>query len=270
MGVLVVVRGALSRDPSRVAETTRLRRPDGSREPVVPMTEPRKLLAEMLGTFLLVFIGTTAIVGTGGLGGGFPFLGQVGIALAFGLALLAGVYAFGGISGAHFNPAVTVAMWWSKKIGSKDAGSYIAAQLVGALLASGALFLIMRGAVGYTPVGNELGASGYGTLQVTSALLSEVVLTFLFLTVIFNVTCREAPPGFAGLAIGIALVGIHLAGIPLSGASVNPARSLGPSIVSAVLGSTTSIAVVWVYIVGPVVGGLVAAVTYRWMHPDCK
>jgi aquaporin Z len=174
------------------------------------------------------------------------------------------VYAIGGISGCHINPAITVAMLAAGKMKAKEAVVYVVAQCVGAVLGSGVLLAIATGLPGYSISVNGLGQNGYGDLSpagfsMVSGFLAEVVLTFIFLIVIFGATSEEAPKGFAGIAIGLALVLIHLVGIPITGTSVNPARSLGPAIFvgGAALGQ------VWLFGVAPIIGALLAAGVWR-------
>jgi aquaporin Z len=190
----------------------------------------KKYFAELIGTAALVLVGCGSAVIAG------SHISYTGIAFAFGLTVLALVYAIGPISGCHVNPAITVAMWVAKKINGKDAISYILFQLIGGILGAGILWLIARGLPGYTLAANGLGQNGYGAhspggYNLLSCFVAEVVLTGLFLFVIFGATHKDAPKGFAGIAIGFTLVLIHLVGIPIDGTSVNPARSLGPAVI---------------------------------------
>jgi aquaporin Z len=218
----------------------------------------KKYIAELIGTFALVLIGCGSAVIAGGQ------IGFLGISLAFGLAVLAMVYAIGPVSGCHINPAITMAMFAAGKIETKDAVGYIIAQLIGAVIAGGTLLAIASGLPGYTVAVNGLGQNGYGLhspagYSLVSALLAEFVLTFLFLFVIFGSTHKDAPKGFAGLAIGLSLAFIHMVGIPITGTSVNPARSFGP----AVFVGGDALSQLWLFFVGPVIGGLVAALVWR-------
>jgi aquaporin Z len=222
------------------------------------MEDLKKGAAELLGAFVLVFMGCGSAVLAG------KYIGFVGISFAFGLAVLGMVYAIGGISGCHINPAITVAMLAAGKMKAKEAVVYVVAQCVGAVLGSGVLLAIATGLPGYSISVNGLGQNGYGDLSpagfsMVSGFLAEVVLTFIFLIVIFGATSEEAPKGFAGIAIGLALVLIHLVGIPITGTSVNPARSLGPAIFvgGAALGQ------VWLFGVAPIIGALLAAGVWR-------
>jgi aquaporin Z len=215
----------------------------------------KKLTAEVIGTIILVFFGCGAAV-IGGSGIGFT-----GISLAFGLAILAAAYGLGAISGAHLNPAVSFGMVAAGRMTISDAISYSIAQIIGAILAAGVLYLIASGSTGWT---GGLGANGYGTgylgeYSLTAALMFEVVMTFLFVTVILGATGSGSAPGFAGLAIGLTLAAIHLVGINVTGVSVNPARSIGPALFS----GGSALTQMWVFIVAPLVGGLLAGALYK-------
>jgi aquaporin Z len=215
----------------------------------------KKLTAEVIGTFILVFFGCGAAV----IGG--SAIGFTGISLAFGLAILAAAYGLGAISGAHLNPAVSFGMVAAGRMTISDAISYSIAQIIGALLAAGVLYLIASGSTGWT---GGLGANGYGTgylgeYSLTAALMFEVVMTFLFVTVILGATGSGSAPGFAGLAIGLTLAAIHLVGINVTGVSVNPARSIGPALFS----GGSALTQLWVFIVAPLVGGLLAGALYK-------
>jgi aquaporin Z len=220
----------------------------------------QRYLAELLGTAILVFIGCGSAVIAG------QQVGYLGIAFAFGLTVLAMVYAIGGISGCHINPAITLAMLTAGKIKAREAGFYIVAQCIGAIVGAGVLFLVARGNAGYSITANGLGQNGFGAYSpagysLLAAFLAEVVLTFIFLLVIFGSTGKDAPKGFAGLSIGLTLVLIHIVGIPVTGTSVNPARSLGP----AVFVGGAALSQLWVFILAPVIGALLAAVLWRYV-----
>jgi aquaporin Z len=189
----------------------------------------------------------------------------VGVSFAFGLSLLAMAYAIGPISGCHINPAVTVGLLLTKKIDAKYAAGYIVAQVVGAIVAAGALLLIAKGGPApYDPAVAGLAANGYGEhspghYNLAAAFLVEVILTgFLVLTVL-GATALEAPVGFAGIPIGLVLVLIHLVGIPVTNTSVNPARSIGP----AVFVGGWALSQLWLFVVAPLIGGALAAAVYR-------
>ncbi|MCX6424695.1 MAG: aquaporin [Actinobacteria bacterium] len=220
---------------------------------------PRKLIAEFVGTFLLVFLAVGAavfgIAAKVGVEGGGPGNGVVGVALAFGLVLLGIAYAFGPISGAHVNPAVTLGMALSRRMSAKDALAYWVAQFLGAILAGAALKLFVS-SFGVTDYTGGLGTNSYdnGNINMAGAFMLEVLLTGAFVLVILLVTERVAAPGFAGLAIGLTLTLVHLVGIPLDGTSVNPARSFGP----ALFAGGEALGQVWLFILAPLVGAVIA------------
>ncbi len=223
----------------------------------------KKYTAELIGTFTLVLIGCGSAVIAG------EDIGYYGISLAFGLTVLAMVYAIGHLSGCHINPAITIAMLVGGKIKNKDAVMYIIVQCIGALIAALVLFAIASGQAGYDLEINGLGQNGYGDeslggYSLAACFIAEVVLTFLFLLVIFGSTSKKAPKGFAGLSIGFSLVFIHLIGIPITGTSVNPARSLGPAMVMAIE-TTTPLMQVWLFWVAPIIGGVIAAMVWKYI-----
>ena len=229
----------------------------------------RKLIAEFVGTFLLVFLavgaavfGIAAMIGKDQQG---PGAGIVGVAMAFGLVLLGIAYAFGPISGAHVNPAVTLAMLVGRRMPAKEAVSYWIVQFIGAI-AAGALLKLFVSSFGVTDYTGGLGTNSYdnGAINMGGAFVLEVVLTAAFVLVILLVTERIAAPGFAGIAIGLTLTLVHLVGIPLTGTSVNPARSLGPALFE----GGTALSQVWLFIVAPLVGGLIAVVLWKITRKD--
>jgi aquaporin Z len=212
----------------------------------------KKYWAELIGTFVLVLIGCGSAVIAG------KFIGFLGISLAFGLAVLAMVYAIGSISGCHINPAITVAMLVAGKIKWKDAIGYIVFQCIGAVIAAAILWVIAVGKADYSLVANGLGQNGFGAqspagYSLIACFVAEVVLTLVF-------TSKDAPKGFAGVAIGLALAFIHMIGIPITGTSVNPARSLGP----AVFVGGEAIAQLWVFWAAPLIGAIIAAIIWRY------
>lgn len=224
----------------------------------------RKLLAEFIGTFLLVFLavgaavfGISAVVGQDKMG---PGAGVVGVALAFGLVLLGIAYAFGPVSGAHVNPAVTLAMLVGRRLPASEAVGYWIAQFLGAIAGAAVLKLFVS-SFGVTDYTGALGTNSYdnGAINLAGAFVLEVLLTAAFVLVILLVTERVAAPGFAGLAIGLALTLVHIVGIPLTGTSVNPARSLGPALFE----GGTALSQVWLFIVAPLVGALIAVVLWK-------
>ncbi|MFA5771307.1 MAG: aquaporin Z [Thermoplasmata archaeon] len=225
--------------------------------------DQRKYFAELVGTFVLVMVGCGSAVFAGG------YIGFLGIAFAFGLSVLIMVYSIGHISGCHINPAITIAMWVNKKIKSKDAVFYIIMQCLGAIFAAAVIFYIATGLPGYDLATKGLGQNGYGVhspagYNMTSAFIAELVLTFVFLFVIFGATSKKAPAGFAGIAIGLALTGIHLLSIPITGTSVNPARSLGP----ALLVGGDAISQLWLFIIAPIAGAILSALVWRFVLKD--
>lgn len=234
------------------------------------MLNPRSILAELLGTAALVFFA----VGTATLSFGFKVTGSsasagvVTTALAFGLVLLALVYAIGPISGCHVNPAVTVGFLVARRISLTDAVAYWVAQIAGGIGGAAALFGIFHWVPGYSAAKVGLGTDGYGSrsmigLSGDGAFVVEIILTFLFVLTILAVTRRAANATVAGLVIGLALTLVHLIGIPLDGTSVNPARSLGP----ALMVGGVALSQVWVFIVAPLIGGIVAALLYAFFYP---
>ena len=234
--------------------------------PLADQGHVKKYVAEFIGTLLLVFLGTSAIVAFGGaFSNGAPTIGYVGIALTFGFSLVVLAYTLGPVSGGHFNPAVTIGLVAARRHPVRDLVPYIVSQILGAILASGLLYLIASGKPGWT-ISSGLGQNSYGTLAAGSALAAEMVLTFVLVFVVLSVTEKSYPyTASGGLAIGLALLAIHLAGIGFSSASVNPARAIGP----AVFVGGTALSQLWVFIVAPVVGGLIAAGVYvglRLLH----
>lgn len=221
-----------------------------------------KYLAEMIGTFCLVLFGCGAAVvsGANAAGIGPSGIGLLGISLAFGISVVAMAYTVGPISGCHINPAISISMLAAGQLSLKDCIGYVVAQCVGAILASFVLMEILAGKPGFTMGEWALGANGYGEgylggYSTTAAFLTEAVFTFIFLIVIFGTTAKRANPAMAGLAIGLTLTLIHLVAIPITGTSVNPARSLGPALFAGGLAMKQ----LWLFIVAPIVGGLLAA-----------
>jgi len=224
----------------------------------------KKYLAELFGTFVLVFIGcgSAVLAGNSSVLGG---IGLAGIALAFGFSVLTMVYAIGGISGCHINPAISIAMFASGKMKAQETVVYIVCQCIGAIIAAVLLLSIATGLPGYSLAANGLGQNGYGIhspagYSLVACFIAEVLFTMIFLIVIFGATSAKAPAGFAGIPIGIALVMIHLVGIPVTGVSVNPARSLGP----ALLVGGDALGQVWLFWLAPIIGALIAAVIWKY------
>ncbi|MBI1377451.1 MAG: MIP family channel protein [Frankiales bacterium] len=213
----------------------------------------RKLLAEFVGTFLLVLIAVGAAVS------GLTSAGVLSVAIAFGFVLIFVAYAFGPVSGAHVNPAVTLAMVVARRQPIGEAVGYWIAQVLGAIVAAGVLkYLVSSG--GVTDETGGLGTNAYdnGHISMAGAFVFEVLATAAFILVILMVTDRFATAAAAGLAIGAALTAIHTFGIPLDGTSVNPARSLGP----AIFAGGTALSQVWLFILAPLIGGLLGALVY--------
>jgi aquaporin Z len=225
------------------------------------------LVAEFLGTFWLVLGGCGSAV----VAAAFPELGIgfTGVSLAFGLTVLTAAYALGPISGGHFNPAVSCGLWAGGRFPAEKLLPYVVAQVLGAALAAGVLYVIASGKSGFDLQGgfasNGYGEHSPGKYGVRSALVCEVVMTFMFLMVILGATHRRAPVGFAGLAIGLCLTLIHLVSIPVTNTSVNPARSTGP----ALFVGGWALQQLWLFWVAPVVGALLAGWFSRAIfHPQ--
>jgi len=218
----------------------------------------KRFIAELIGTAILVLFGCGSAVIAG------SAIGFTGIALAFGLSIVAAAYGIGAISGAHLNPAVSFGMVAAGRMSVGEAVQYAIAQIIGAILGAGILYLIASGKAGYTLATNGLGQNGYGPgylgeYSLSAALIFEAVMTFLFVTVILGATGKGSASGFAGLAIGLTLAAIHLVGIDVTGVSVNPARSIGP----ALFVGGAALSQLWVFIVAPLVGGLLAGAVYK-------
>jgi aquaporin Z len=227
-----------------------------------------KFIAELIGTFGLVLFGcgAAAVAGTDTIAG-LSGLGLLGISFAFGLSVVVMAYAIGGITGCHINPAITIAMLVAGKIKIGDAIAYIIAQMAGALLAAFVLMTILKGNPAFHMGEWALGSNGWGegyqnAYNTTAAFITEAVMTFMFLFVIFAVTSKWGNSTMAGLAIGLTLVLIHLVVIPITGTSVNPARSFGP----AMLAGGKALSQLWLFIVAPIVGAVVAAIFWRMLE----
>jgi aquaporin Z len=226
----------------------------------------RKLVAEFVGTFILVFGGCGAAV----FSAAFPAvgIGLLGVSLAFGLTVLGCAYGLGHVSGCHLNPAVTLGLCSARRFAWKDAPAYIVAQVAGAIVAAGMLVILLRGQPqGYDPSIGGLAANGFGDhspghFGMPAALVAEVILTFIFLTVILGATHERAVAGFAGIPIGLTLTLVHLIGIPITNLSVNPARSTGP----AVFVGGWALEQLWLFWVAPIAGAMAAGVLAVWMH----
>ncbi len=220
-----------------------------------------KLSAEFIGTFWLVLGGCGSAV----LAAAFPDvgIGWLGVSLAFGLTVLTGAYALGPISGGHFNPAVSIGLWAADRFPTAQLLPYIVAQVLGGVAGAGVLFLIASGRADFSLAGgfasNGYGAHSPGGYSLTAGLVSEVVMTFMFLIVILGTTHKRAPTGFAGLAIGLTLTLIHLISIPVTNTSVNPARSTA----TAVFVGGWAVQQLWLFWLAPVIGAAFAGFVHR-------
>ena len=218
-----------------------------------------KYFAELVGTFVLVFGGVGSAVLAG------SHIGFAGVAAAFGLSLLAMVYTIGPISGCHVNPAVTLGVFLARKISAKDAGAYMVAQVIGAIIASGLILVVANGIQGgYSASVGGLGADGYGLhspdhYSMAAGFVAEAVLTMFLVLVVLGSTDISAPVGFAGLAIGLVLTLIHLVGIPITNTSVNPARSTG----QALFAQGWALGQLWLFWVAPLIGGILGGLLYN-------
>ncbi len=223
----------------------------------------KKLVAEFIGTLWLVLGGCGSAV----LAASYPELGIgfVGVAIAFGLTVLTMVYAVGNISGGHFNPAVSIGLWMGGRFNSKELLPYIVSQVLGGIAGAAILYIIASGKPGF-----ELGgfaANGYGEhspdgYSMTAALVTEFVMTFMFLIIILGATHPKAPKGFAGLAIGLGLTLIHLISIPVTNTSVNPARSTS----QAIFVGDWAVSQLWLFWVAPIAGAIVAGVVFKYLE----
>lgn len=228
----------------------------------------KRLSAEFLGTFWLVFggCGSAVIAAT------FPEvgIGFVGVALAFGLTVLTMVYAFGHISGGHFNPAISVGLFAGGRFNGSDVIPYVITQVIAGIAAAALLYLIASGKPGFE-LSSGLASNGYGEhspggYSLLSCLITEVLMTFMFLMIILGATAKDAPKGFAPLTIGFALTLIHLISIPVTNTSVNPARSTGPALIV----GDWALSELWLFWVAPIFGGLLAGIVYRAFKFDRK
>ncbi|NOU46282.1 MAG: aquaporin Z [Bacteroidales bacterium] len=225
----------------------------------------KKLIAEFIGTFWLVLGGCGSAV----LAAAYPELGIgfVGVALAFGLTVVTMAYAIGHISGCHLNPAVSIGLWAGGRFDKKELLPYIAAQVLGAIAGAAVLYVIASGKEGFAIGGfaaNGFGEHSPGGYNMLAALVSEIVMTFMFLIIILGVTDAKAPKGFTGLAIGLGLTLIHLISIPVTNTSVNPARSTS----QALFAGDWAIGQLWLFWVAPIVGALLAGVVYKFISPS--
>ena len=217
----------------------------------------KKYVAELIGTMVLTLVGCgVAVV----VGCDTP-AGVVGTALAFGLSLVAMAYCIGRVSGCHINPAITIGMLINKRIGTKDAVGYIVFQFIGAIIGAALLWAILTQENGY-------GEASAGDISVAGALLVEVLMTFIFVLAALGVTSTKATSAQAGIVIGLTLVLVHLMAIGLTGTSVNPARSFGPALMMLAEGSSLAIEQVWVFILAPVIGAIIAGIVWKVLKPE--
>ena len=226
----------------------------------------KKLIAEFIGTFWLVLGGCGSAV----LAAAYPELGIgfAGVALAFGLTVLTMAYAVGHISGAHFNPAVSVGLWVGGRFDAKDLIPYIISQVLGGVAGAGVLYLIATGKADFEVGGfaaNGFAEHSPGGYSMQSALITEVVMTFIFLIIILGATHPKAPKGFAGIAIGLGLTLIHLISIPVTNTSVNPARSTSQAFFA---DGGWAMGQLWLFWVAPIVGAVLAGIVYKIMSPN--
>lgn len=231
------------------------------------MSSTKKYVAEAFGTFVLTFFGcgSAAIAGS--------VLGNVGIALAFGLSIVAMAFVIGGVSGCHINPAVSLGLFLDKRLSGKDLIGYWIAQFIGGIVAAALLALVisMCGGLGGV-LETGLGCNGYGDassvgISALGALIVEIVLTCVFVLVVLGSTANEQTAPYAGIIIGLALAFVHIMGIPLTGTSVNPARSFGPALAMAIAGDATALSQIWVFIVAPLIGAALAAIIWKALKP---
>lgn len=218
----------------------------------------KKLFAEFVGTAVLVLFGCGAAVLAG------EHVGQLGIAFAFGLAVVAMAYGIGQVSGCHINPAISLGVYVAGRMSLKDFVLYYIAQVAGAVAGAAILYTIASGQSGYSLATNGLGQNGFGEgylggYAASAAFLFEFIATFIFVVVVLGVTQNGAPAGFAGLAIGLTLTVIHIVGIQVTGVSVNPARSIGP----AVIVGGQAVAQIWLFILAPLLGAVFAGLMFR-------
>ncbi|MBS3953805.1 MAG: aquaporin Z [Methylomicrobium sp.] len=227
------------------------------------MALSKKLGAEFIGTFWLVLGGCGSAV----LAAAFPEvgIGLMGVSFAFGLTVLTMAYGIGHISGCHLNPAVSIGLWMGGRFGAKELGPYIAAQVLGGITGAAILYLIATGKAGFDLSGgfasNGYGEHSPGGYSLVAALVTEVVMTFMFLMIILGSTDSRAPQGFAPIAIGLGLTLIHLISIPVTNTSVNPARSTAV----ALFAGDWALSQLWLFWVAPIIGALLAGIVYRWL-----
>ena len=227
----------------------------------------RKLSAEFIGTFWLVLGGCGSAV----LAAAFPDvgIGLLGVSFAFGLTVLTMAFAIGHISGCHLNPAVSFGLWSGGRFSISELGPYIAAQVAGGIAGAAVLYVIASGQAGFDASAGGFASNGYGLhspggYSLTAALVTEIVMTFMFLIIILGATDKRAPQGFAPIAIGLGLTLIHLISIPVTNTSVNPARSTGVAIFQ----GDWALSQLWLFWLAPIVGAVLAGLVYRWFEQE--
>ncbi len=230
----------------------------------------KKYLAEMIGTFVLVLMGCGSAIFAGiGVGTTGYGVSTLGVAFAFGLSVIAMAYTIGNISGCHINPAITLGVWANGRMSSKEAASYMLFQVIGAIIASGVLYILVHtgNGAGTEAVFNSTtttGANSFLEGNLVPAFIAELVFTFVFVLVVLGATDEKKGAGnFAGLAIGLTLVLVHIACIPITGTSVNPARSVGPAIFAAIEGNSIPLSQLWLFIIAPCIGALLSSATWN-------
>lgn len=235
----------------------------------------KKYLAECIGTFVLTLMGCGAAVFAGiGLGTTGYGISTLGVAFAFGLAVVAMAYTIGNISGCHINPAITFGVWASGRMKGREAGGYMVAQIIGAIIASAIIYLLVHSGnePGISAVFNDTtttGANSFVPGNLVPAFIAEFIFTFIFVLVVLGTTDEKKGAGaFAGLAIGLTLVLVHIACIPITGTSVNPARSIGPAIFACIQGDCLPISQLWFFIVAPLAGALLSAAVWKIFSED--
>lgn len=224
----------------------------------------KKYIAEMIGTMVLVLMGCGSAVFAGSIAGTVGTgVGTIGVALAFGLSVIAMAYAIGGISGCHINPAITLGVFLSKRMSGKDAGMYMVFQTIGAIIGSAILYALVSAGAHGGPTAT--GANSFGEGMMWQAFLAEAVFTFVFVLVVLGSTDGKKGAGnLAGLAIGLTLVLVHIVCIPITGTSVNPARSIGPALFQ----GGEALSQLWLFIVAPFVGAILSAIVWKAIGDD--
>lgn len=235
----------------------------------------KKYLAEMIGTFVLVLMGCGSAIFAGiGLGTTGYGVTTLGVAMAFGLSVVAMAYTIGNISGCHINPAITLGVWSSGRMSGREAGGYMLFQCIGAIIASAVLYILVHtgNEAGIEAVFNSTTTTGSNSFlpgNIVPAFIAELIFTFIFVLVVLGSTDEKKGAGnFAGLAIGLTLVLVHIACIPITGTSVNPARSIGPAIFAAIEGNCVPLSQLWLFIVAPFIGAMLSAFVWKGLRSD--